>query len=403
MPRNTLSHYERAVELLRFDREQCPQGCLVGIDEAGRGPWAGPVVAAAVVLPPNVDPAQLSLLNDSKQLTPHQREVLAGKIPSLALAAGIGSASPREIDQLDIEKATFLAMRRALEDAGVIPTLLLVDGHRDPGLGFPTRCFVKGDGRSAAIAAASILAKTARDRYMELLAEGEDRWGFHHHKGYGTEHHQRAIRVFGISEHHRRSFKPVARSLFHPGPSDRFLSLWISLQGSGDAAPTETRMTSIQAELPYLNPDEGWILSKRLEDLKQAAVQRKSRRNLRTVGEFYESMVLGYLEKKGLTVLERNYHASHGEIDLIAREGETLVFVEVKMRQSGSFGQAAEAVDRRKQRNLIRAAMAYLEGYPDEVDLRFDVIALEPDSRGGTRLTHYPNAFEIGEGDLECV
>ncbi len=402
MPCDTLSPYERAVQLFRFDHEQCPEGCLVGIDEAGRGPWAGPVVAAAVVFPSDIQAGQLSLLNDSKQLTPHQREGLAERIPTLALAVGIGSASPREIDQLDIEKATFLAMKRALADAGVIPTLLLVDGHRDPGLGFPTRCFVKGDGRSASIAAASILAKTTRDRHMDLLAGHDDRWGFRNHKGYGTEHHRRAIEVFGISEQHRRSFKPIARSLFNTGPSEHFLALWNSLNGTEDQPPSEILLASLQAELPHLHPDEAWILSKRLEDLQQAAASRKPSRNLRTVGEFYETMVLRYLEKKGLSVLARNYHASHGEIDLIAREGDTLVFIEVKVRRGGSFGEASEAVDWRKQRNMILAARAFLEGFPEEMDVRFDVIALDPDAKGGTHLTHYPNAFELGTGDLEC-
>ncbi len=403
MPRNSLSPYERAVQLFRFDREQCPQGILVGIDEAGRGPWAGPVVAAAVAFPPSTKAEELSLLNDSKQLTAHQREVLAECIPTLALAVGIGSASPREIDQLDIEKATFLAMKRALVDSGILPTLLLVDGRRDPGLGFPTRCIVKGDSQSASIAAASILAKTTRDRHMDLLAGHEDRWGFRNHKGYGTEHHQRAIEVFGISEHHRRSFRPISRSLFNSGPSERFLSLWNSLQVSHGESPSETLLASIQVELPRLPSDEAWILSKRLEDLRHEANSLKPSRNLRTIGEYYETMVLRYLRKKGLSVLARNYHAPHGEIDLIVRDQDTLVFIEVKVRRGAGFGDASEAVDRRKQHNMILAARAFLEGYPEDLDVRFDVIALDQDGKGGTHLTHFSNAFEPGGEDLECV
>ena len=403
MPRTFLSHYERAVQLFRFDHEQCPDGILVGIDEAGRGPWAGPVVAAAVSFPPGLKAEEISLLNDSKQLTAHQREGLAERIPALALAVGIGFASPREIDQLDIEKATFLAMKRALADAGIIPTLLLVDGHRDPGLGFPTRCIIKGDGRSASIAAASILAKTTRDRHMDLLAGQEDRWGFRNHKGYGTEHHRRAIQVFGIGEHHRRSFKPVARSLFVTGPSERFLVLWNSLNGSGGRAPTETLMTSIQSERPHLQPDEAWILSRRLDDLRADKTSRVSNQNLRTVGEYYETLVLRHLEKKGLSVLTRNYHAPHGEIDLVARDGDTIVFIEVKVRRGRGFGEASDAVDLRKRRRMIHAARGFLEGYPEDLDVRFDVIALDPDGKGGTHLTHYSNAFELSEEDQGCV
>jgi ribonuclease HII len=402
MPRNTVSPYERAVQLFCFDQEQCPDGILVGIDEAGRGPWAGPVVAAAVAFPAGLKAENLSLLNDSKKLSAHQREILAERIPTLALTVGIGSASPREIDQLDIEKATFLAMRRALEDAGIIPTLLLVDGHRDPNLGFPTRCVVKGDGRSASIAAASILAKTTRDRHMDLLAGNEDRWGFRNHKGYGTEHHRHAIQVFGISEYHRRTFKPVSRSLFHTGPTGQFLSLWSSLNGLDGLPPAESVLSAVQAEIPHLLPDEAWILSKRLESLQHESLVKKTGQNLRDVGEFYETMVLRYLEKKGLTILVRNYHASRGEIDLIARDEDTLVFIEVKVRRRGGFGEASEAVDRRKQRNMFLAARAFLEGHPEDLDLRFDVIALDPDGKGGTHLTHYQSAFEVENGDRGC-
>jgi len=403
MPRDTLSSYERAVDLFRFDHEQCPDGILVGIDEAGRGPWAGPVVAAAVAFPPGLKVGELSLLNDSKQLTAHQREGLAERIPALALAVGIGFASPREIDQLDIEKATFLAMKRALADAGIIPTLLLVDGHRDPGLGFLTRCVIKGDGQSASIAAASILAKTTRDRHMDLLAGQDDPWGFRNHKGYGTEHHRRAIQVFGVGEHHRRSFKPVARSLFITGPSERFLVLWNSLNASGARAPAENLIASIQTELPHLPQDEAWILSRRLKDLRAEGVSRPPARNLRTVGEYYETLVLRHLEKKGLSVLTRNYHAPHGEIDLVARDGDTIVFIEVKVRRGRGFGEASDAVDRRKRRRMIHAAKGFLAGYPEDPDVRFDVITLDPDGKGGTHLTHHSSAFQPGEEDQECV
>jgi ribonuclease HII len=389
---------ERVLEMVQFDKRHGEGGCVVGIDEAGRGPWAGPVVAAAVSFPPETDWTRLATLNDSKKLTPHQRESLAETIPLLACAVGVGSASPKEIDEFDIEKATFLAMRRALVDCGIRPDLAIVDGHRDPGLGCPTRCVVQGDRLSAAIAAASIIAKTTRDRHMNLLAGDEDCWGFAKHKGYGTEHHQRALAVFGVSEHHRRTFKPVARHLYRPGPSPSFVQLWKSLPGASGSSEGEALLASIQAEGLLLETNEAWLIARRLEEKRRRT--GGSGNNRRELGAFHEEMVMRYLGGKGLALLEKNYHARSGEIDLIARDAGTVVFIEVKMRGGSDFGSAVEAVDGRKRKRMVQAALDYLSRYPDQPDCRFDVIALDAGAKGESHLVHYPNAFELDSGEM---
>ena len=176
---------------------------LCGIDEAGRGPLAGPVCAAAVMLPPGLE---LAGLNDSKKLTEKKRDVLFDEIRSHALQYGVAFATVEEIETYNILGATFLAMRRAFQQLGVTPDLALVDGNRDPGLDVPTRCVVKGDATCADIAAASILAKVTRDRYMLEMAERYPMYGFEKHKGYGTAAHYAALREYGPCEIHRPSF-----------------------------------------------------------------------------------------------------------------------------------------------------------------------------------------------------
>jgi len=176
---------------------------LCGIDEAGRGPLAGPVCAAAVILPPGLE---LPGLNDSKKLTEKKREALYDEIIAAALHYGIAFATVDEIETYNILGATFLAMRRAYAQLGVTPDLALVDGNRDPGLDAPTRCVIKGDATCADIAAASILAKVTRDRYMLEMAERFPMYGFEKHKGYGTAAHYAALREYGPCEIHRPSF-----------------------------------------------------------------------------------------------------------------------------------------------------------------------------------------------------
>ena len=176
---------------------------ICGIDEAGRGPLCGPVAAGAVILPEGL---VIEGLNDSKKLTEKKRDKLYDEITTKAVAWSVGLATPAEIDELNILKATFLAMKRAVEGLGVIPEYLLVDGNRDPKIGLPTATLVKGDGKAACIAAASIIAKVTRDRALDELDKQYPQYGYANHKGYPTKAHYAAIAEHGITEHYRRSF-----------------------------------------------------------------------------------------------------------------------------------------------------------------------------------------------------
>lgn len=183
---------------------------IAGVDEAGRGPLAGVVTAAAVIL----DPARpVSGLDDSKKLTAKRREELECEIRQEALYWCVANASVAEIDQLNILQASMLAMRRAVAGLGVQPTLALVDGNRAPGLACATRTVVGGDSLHGQISAASILAKVARDRLMCELAVAFPQYGFERHKGYPTRDHIQSLNLHGVTEHHRRSFAPVRQAM----------------------------------------------------------------------------------------------------------------------------------------------------------------------------------------------
>ncbi len=179
---------------------------ICGIDEAGRGPLAGPVVAAAVILDPS---RRINGLNDSKQLTEERRNVLAVRIRERAIAWGVGVATVEEIDQVNIRQANFLAMQRAFAQLSVAPTHVLVDGNDPPPIACKVTCIVGGDALKPCISAASILAKTARDSMMVDLCAQYPGYGFSQHKGYGVAAHMEALRRLGPSPTHRRTFAPV--------------------------------------------------------------------------------------------------------------------------------------------------------------------------------------------------
>jgi ribonuclease HII len=199
----------RLYEMFRHERQLKAQGStkIAGLDEAGRGPLAGPVVAAACMLP---DGALLEGLNDSKQVIEAERERLYGQITTLPHCLwAVGVATAAEIDQLNILKASFLAMYRALQQLEEEPDVILIDGHLVPSFGIPTIPLVKGDAKSGSIAAASILAKVTRDRMMKELDTLYPQYGFALHKGYATPDHMKAIQEFGPSAIHRKTFEPI--------------------------------------------------------------------------------------------------------------------------------------------------------------------------------------------------
>ena len=193
------------IELWTLENEIYAGGVrlLCGVDEAGRGPLAGPVCAAAVMLPQN---CVIEGLNDSKKLTEKKREALFAVITAAAVSYGIAFATVEEIEQHNILAATFMAMNRAIAKLDPAPELALIDGNRSAGIEIPSRCVVGGDGKCADIAAASVLAKVTRDRYMLQMAELYPEYGFEKHKGYGTKAHYEAIREYGPSPIHRPSF-----------------------------------------------------------------------------------------------------------------------------------------------------------------------------------------------------
>lgn len=183
---------------------------IAGVDEAGRGPWAGPVTAAAVILHPD---RAIEGLTDSKKLSENKRDALAPLIRERAHAWCVAHSSPEEIDRLNIREATFLAMRRAIEGLGLVPEHALIDGNALPsGLPCPAEAIVKGDLKEPAISAASILAKTVRDDLMKRLDRDHPDYGFARHKGYGTAAHAEALARLGPCPHHRMSFAPVRRA-----------------------------------------------------------------------------------------------------------------------------------------------------------------------------------------------
>ena len=189
--------------------ERARGGLVAGVDEVGRGPWAGPVVAAAVILDGDAIPQGI---DDSKALTRARREVLFAALQASA-TIGVGQATVDEIEHLNILAAAMLAMARAVEDLGVVPGHALIDGNRAPDLPCPSTTVVGGDRRSLSIAAASIIAKVTRDALMARLAADHPGYGWERNAGYGTAEHRAALDRLGVTEHHRRGFKPIARRL----------------------------------------------------------------------------------------------------------------------------------------------------------------------------------------------
>ena len=194
---------KRLEDMRVYERMYEEQGLVCGMDEAGRGPLAGPVAAAAVILPKD---CRILYLNDSKKLTAARREALYEEICQKAVAYGVGLASAEEIDELNILQATYLAMKRALDQLSQTPAVLLNDAVTIPGVTIPQVPIIKGDAKSLSIAAASVLAKVTRDQIMTACDPIFPEYGFARHKGYGTAAHIEALRTFGPCSMHRRTF-----------------------------------------------------------------------------------------------------------------------------------------------------------------------------------------------------
>lgn len=201
--RNAEEERERVLKMKQFDAKHGNTGCVAGVDEAGRGPLAGPVFAAAVILP---DDIIIKGINDSKKLSEKKREKLFDEICEAAEAYAVFWVDEKRIDEINILQATFEAMRGAVSGLSKTPSYVLVDGNQNPGLSIPNETVVKGDSKSMAIAAASILAKVSRDRYITNISAEYPEYGFEKHKGYGTKAHYEAIEKYGICPIHRKTF-----------------------------------------------------------------------------------------------------------------------------------------------------------------------------------------------------
>ncbi len=293
----------------KYEQEAHARGFAVvcGVDEAGRGPLAGDVFAGACILPEDFD---LSELDDSKKLSEKKRDLLYDRIRERAVCS-VARATPEEIDRLNILNAAMLAMHRAIEGLPEPPDYALVDGDKLRGFAIPAQCIVGGDGKSASIAAASILAKVERDRYMIEMASVYPGYGFEKHKGYPTKAHYEAIRALGPCGIHRQSF---LKKLNAPAKKD---------------------------PLP---------------------------------GRYGEDAAARYLESLGMTVLERNYRTREGEIDIIARDGDVVVFVEVKERRDAFHHSGMDAVGAGKIARLRKTADAWFAERGVTARGRFDIV-----------------------------
>lgn len=329
-----LQELARLEEILTYERGCWEAGyeLVAGIDEVGRGPLAGPVVAAAVILPKE---CKIEGVNDSKKLSAKKREELYDIILEKALSYGIGIVSNERIDEINILQATYEAMREALSQLSPKADYILADAVTIPMVSTPQRGIIKGDAKSMSIGAASIVAKVYRDRLMEAFDEVYPGYGFGANKGYGSAEHIEGIKKLGITPIHRKTF--VKNFL----PQD------------GDTTTDK--------------------------------------------GNRGEALAAKQMEKMGYEILERNFHALNGEIDIIAKKDNYIVFTEVKYRKNEAMGSPAEAVNHWKQQHIIRAAKAYMaQNCLEEMgyDFRFDVAEVLS-NEGKTYFRYTEDAFQM--------
>ncbi|MDE2861127.1 MAG: ribonuclease HII [Chloroflexota bacterium] len=320
---------------------------VAGVDEAGRGPLAGPVVAGAVVIPPDLRAPWIGRLRDSKQLSASRRAELYACIRDSGVGWAAGVVSNEEVDRLGIASATREAMLRALGSLPSRPDFVLVDGLPVDLDGLPAKALVGGDGRCMSIAAASIVAKVTRDAIMlEEHARYPD-YGFDSNKGYPTPAHLEQLRRLGPCPIHRRSFAPVHEAM------------------SEDTT----------------------------DSVRSAAKTGRMR-----LGGLGEQAARGHLERAGFTVLDINFRCPHGEIDIVARDAEAVVFVEVRTQRGRGFGTPEESITAGKARRLIATAQTYLQTRDDlPSHWRIDLVAVDVDSQGRiARIERTENAVTGG-------
>ena len=304
------------MNMLEFDVKHWDSGYqyIAGIDEAGRGPLAGPVVSAAVILPRDID---LPEVNDSKKISEKKRERLYDEIIDAAIEVGIGVIHEEEIDEKNILQATFKAMRKSIGQLSLKPDLLLVDGNKADIKHYKQESIIDGDQKSLSIAAASIIAKVFRDRMMRQYDIIFPQYGFAKHKGYGTKQHMEAITSRKASPIHRKSFNPVSQHL----------------------------------------PSFAYIKRNRL------------------IGKLGEQLVTCKMIRSGYEILETNYNVPKvGEIDIVSRDEGMLVFTEVKAQTAGhGWGEPHTQIGEKKSDRVMNAILHYMDVNELDCDFRFDI------------------------------
>ncbi len=374
---------DRLEAMLRMERRYWGRGlvAVAGVDEVGRGCLAGPVVAAAVILPPEW---RAKGLDDSKRMTAAHRTQMDAQIRASAVDVGLGTVEAGDIDRINIRQSSLLAMRMALGQLAVEPQQVLVDGNTEPGSGWPETVVVDGDARCLCIAAASVVAKVYRDRLMVKHHEEHPCYGFASNKGYGSAQHLEALQRYGPCPLHRRSFAPVAQALSTGGErSCRYFHE--QLRHCASLQDLQRLGTAIRGASHVLEPGQ-------LETLRSQYKRAQAR--LSAVGARGEALAAQQLEDAGYRVLARQYRAAGGEIDLVAQGAGELVFVEVKTRATVSLGRPEERVDHDKRTRLIRAARHFVQ-HRTAVDqaCRFDVLAVDL-SGPIPRVEHWQDAFQ---------
>ena len=324
---------------------------ILGIDEVGRGPYAGPLVIGACILPSaeiaEREPekyAWLFRLTDSKKLTAAKRENLYDKIEQGALASATGLVTSTEIDEIGISESLRLACRRAvkqIQEAKVSFSEIIIDGTMNFLVGTPLEKHVstlkKGDLLVKEISAASIIAKVERDHYMISLAKKYPGYGFEKHVGYGTGLHQRMMEELGLTPEHRKSFRPVQE-------------IWMR---TGTRAENSKNTEDGKIDQPDPDPDPDSVLESR-DDLTTSEI-----------GSHGEEVVTKYLEAEGHEILFRNFKTKQYEIDIVSRKADGIYFTEVKYRKNNQYGEPLEFVDQKKHKQMEFAAKAFLHTHAE--------------------------------------
>ena len=321
---------------------------ILGIDEVGRGPYAGPLVIGACILGDwqnSENTEWIEKLTDSKKLSAKRRDELYVLIKKKALAAATGWVSSVEIDEIGLSEALRLATRRAVEQiqqTKVPFSEIIIDGTMNFLVGTKLEKYVstlkKGDFLVKEISAASILAKVERDKYMTELDAVYPEYGFGKHVGYGTAAHQKAMEKFGLTPEHRRSFRPVREIA----------------EGKTTAKPKNATRLKTTAEPK--NASEQKITNKQKTTTKQ-------------LGDRGEQVVVDYLEASGHEIVARNYKTKLFEVDIISRKNEMFYFTEVKYRSDHDFGEALDFIDKKKQQKMRLAVAGFLATHPEYADL----------------------------------